>query len=117
MPVSAPPVPAVVKQKVTTMREHAKRLAALMGQLANENRLLILCALLEGPMTVGELSRHVPDITAPALSQHLHKLRDAGLICSEKHAQYIRYSICDQRIRGLMDLLKREYCPNHDQFN
>lgn len=94
------------------MREHAKQVAALMGQLANENRLLILCALLEGPMTVGELSEQVPDITAPALSQHLHKLRDAGLICSEKQAQYIHYSICDQRIRGLMDLLKREYCPD-----
>lgn len=96
------------------MREHAKRVAALMGQLANENRLLILCALLEGSKTVGELSESVPDISAPALSQHLHKLRDAGLICSEKHAQYIRYSISDQRIRDLMDLLRREYCAETD---
>lgn len=97
------------------MREHAKKVAALMGQLANENRLLILCALLEGPRTVGELGELVPDISAPALSQHLHKLRDAGLICSEKQAQYIQYSIHDGRIQGLIDLLKREYCSDQKE--
>lgn len=37
------------------LREQAKAVAALLGQLANENRLLILCALLEGPKTVGQL--------------------------------------------------------------
>lgn len=94
------------------MREHAKKVAALMGQLANENRLLILCALLEGPKTVGELGTLVPDISAPALSQHLHKLRDAELICSEKQAHFIRYSIRDPRLRDLMDLLRRDYCTD-----
>lgn len=97
------------------MRKSAKKVAALMGQMANENRLLILCALLEGPMTVGELAELVPDISGPALSQHLHRLRDAGLICSEKHAQFIRYSICDERIRGLIDLLRREYCTGDEE--
>ncbi len=92
------------------MRKHAKTVAALMGQLANENRLLILCALLEGPMTVGRLAEQIPDISAPALSQHLHKLKDGGLICAEKQAQFISYSISDDRIRDLMDLLKRSYC-------
>lgn len=97
------------------MRKDAKHVAALMGQLANENRLLILCALLEGPMTVGELAQQVPDISCPALSQHLHKLRDAGLIGSEKHAQFIHYYISDQRIRSVIDLLRREYCTEEEQ--
>lgn len=92
------------------MRKDAKRLAALMGLLANENRLLILCALLDGPLTVGELAEQVPDITGPAISQHLHKLREGGLIQAEKQAQYIRYSICDEHLRSLMDVLKQEYC-------
>lgn len=97
------------------MRDSAKKVAALMGQLANENRLLILCALLEGPMTVGELAEQVPDISGPALSQHLHRLRDAGLIGSEKHAQFIRYSISDERIRDVIDLLRREYCTGDEE--
>ncbi len=93
-------------------KESARQVAALMGQLANENRLLILCALLKGPMTVGQLAQEVPDISAPALSQHLHRLRDAGLITSEKHAQFIEYSIYDERLRELMDLLHKNYCPD-----
>lgn len=92
------------------MREHAKQVAALMGLLSNENRLLILCALLNGPMTVTELSEQVRDITGPALSQHLHKLRDAGLIGAEKKAQFVRYYLADERVRKLMDVLKEEYC-------
>ncbi len=99
------------------MRENAKRVSALMGQLANENRLLILCALLEGPKTVGELSKSVPDISAPALSQHLHKLRDAELISAAKQSQYVRYSIADERIRGLINLLRRDFCTKKEQIN
>ena len=92
------------------MREQAQHIATLMGLMANENRLLILCALLERPMTVGELSGQVCRITAPALSQHLHKLRDAGLIQAEKQGQFVRYSLKDERIRALMAVLKQAYC-------
>lgn len=92
------------------MREKAREIAALMAQLANENRLLVLCALLDGPLTVGELAEQVPGISAPALSQHLHRLKDGGLVQAEKQGQYVRYSLRDQRLRGLMAVLKTEYC-------
>lgn len=92
------------------MREKAEQLAQIMTQLANENRLLILCALLEKPMTVGELAQWVPHITGPALSQHLHKLRAAGLIQSHKQGQYVTYSIMDERLYTLMAVLKEQYC-------
>ena len=72
--------------------------------------LLILCALLERPMTVGELSAQVPHITGPALSQHLHRLREGGLVQAEKLGQYVRYAIRDPRLSALMEVLKREYC-------
>ena len=99
---------------VKKMNEKAKQIAALMSLLANEHRLLILCALLQGSMTVGEISEYVPDISAPALSQHLHRLQAAGLISSEKQAQFIRYSIADRRVESIIDLLKREYCDSMD---
>lgn len=95
------------------MYEDAKQVAALMGLLSNAHRLLILCTLLEGPKTVGQISAAVPDISAPALSQHLHKLRDAKLICAEKQGQYIQYSILDKRLKDLIDLLRREYCTDY----
>ena len=90
--------------------EQARVIAELMAQLANENRLLILCALLDGPKTVGGLSARVPNITAPALSQHLHKLKDGGLVQAEKHGQFVIYSIKDSRLRALMEVLKEQYC-------
>lgn len=93
-----------------TLREKAQTIAGLMAQMANENRLLILCALLDGPKTVGQLGESVPNITAPALSQHLHKLKDGGLIQGEKHGQFITYSIKDSRIQALMAVLKEQYC-------
>ncbi len=96
------------------MKASAKKVAELMGQLANENRLLILCALLERPMTVGELGKYVPDISAPALSQHLHKLKDAGLVSSEKEAQFSRYQISDPRLHKLIELLRAEYCSGEE---
>ena len=92
------------------MRERAKAVAQLMGLLANENRLLILCALLERPMTVWELAREVPHITPSALSQHLQKLKSAGLVDGEKQGQYVQYSIQDQRLYAVMAALKEQYC-------
>lgn len=92
------------------MRMHAKQIANLMYQLSNENRLLILCTLLDGPKTVGDIAEKVHGITAPALSQHLHKLRDANLVCTKKYAQFVQYSICDPRIVELIQLLKKQFC-------
>lgn len=92
------------------MREQARKIAELMGQLANENRLLILCALLEKPMTVGELAGAVPGISGPALSQHLQKLRAGQLVQAQKEGQFVRYSIKDERLYALMAFLKKEYC-------
>lgn len=92
------------------LREKAKTIAELMAQMANENRLLILCALLDGPKTVGELGESVPNITGPALSQHLHKLKDGGLVQAEKHGQFVTYSIKDSRLQALMAVLKEQYC-------
>ena len=94
------------------MREKAREIAELMARLANENRLLVLCALLDGPLTVGELAEQVPGISAPALSQHLHRLKDGGLVQAERQGQYVRYSLRDQRLRALMAVLKAEYCKS-----
>lgn len=52
----------------------------------------------------------MPNITAPALSQHLHKLKDGGLVQAEKHGQFVTYSIKDSRLQALMAVLKEQYC-------
>ena len=92
------------------LQKKAQYVAQLLSVLSNENRLRILCELLERPMTVGELAEAVPNISAPALSQHLNKLRSVSFVASEKQGQYLRYSITDERLYGLMAYLKQEFC-------
>ena len=92
------------------MEEKAKQVAELLKLLANENRLLLLCALLEHPMTVGELGEHTPKIGQSALSQHLHALRYAGLVADRRNGQYVVYSVADERVRVLLAVLREQYC-------
>lgn len=92
------------------MEEKAKQVAELLKLLANENRLLLLCALLERPMTVGELGERTPNIGQSALSQHLHALRSAGLVADQRKGQYVVYSVADERVRVLLAVLRAQYC-------
>ena len=92
------------------MKEKAKKIADMLKILANENRLRILCALMEGQMTVGTLSEFVKDITQSALSQHLTLLKAAGIVSSEKKGQNVTYSIADKRVEELIETLRKHYC-------
>lgn len=92
------------------MEERAKQIAELLKVLANENRLLIFCALMKRPMNVGEISEYVPNITLSALSQHLSLLRAHGILNFNKSGQTITYSIADHRVEEIINVLKRHYC-------
>lgn len=94
------------------MEEKAKEIAGLLKLLANEQRLLILCALMKspGPLTVGEIHSFTPHITASALSQHLNQLRVAGILESEKQGMNVIYRIRDQRVTALLGAVKECYC-------
>ncbi|MEA5003214.1 MAG: metalloregulator ArsR/SmtB family transcription factor [Christensenella sp.] len=92
------------------MEEKAKQIAELLKVLANENRLLILCALMEQPMNVGEISKYVPNITMSALSQHLTLLKAHGILDFNKSGQTITYSIADHRVEEIIHVLKKHYC-------
>src|SRR5512138_1024979 len=74
------------------IRPHAERAASLLKALANEQRLLIVCNLLEGPLSVGELNERV-DLSQSALSQHLAVLRESNVVVTTREAQTIRYSL------------------------
>lgn len=93
------------------MEEQAKRIAELLKVLANEHRLLVLCALMKGPLTVGEIHKYTPHITASALSQHLGQLRSTGILASEKQGMNVVYRIQDQRVVALIGAIKAQYCP------
>ena len=90
------------------MEEQAKTIAELLKLLANEHRLLIL--LIKGQLTVGDIHKCVPNITASALSQHLNQLKTAGIFSSEKQGMNVIYQIQDERVIALMGVMKELYC-------
>ena len=92
------------------MEEKARQIAALLKILANENRLLILCTLVQKPMTVGAILKHVNNITQSALSQHLTLMKAAGILSAEKSGQLVTYSIVDSRVEEVLKVLKKYYC-------
>ena len=97
------------------MEERAKKIAELLKLLANEHRLLILCALLKGRLTVGDIHQHTPNITASALSQHLNQMKMAGVRSAEKQGMNVFYWIEDERVIALIEAIKKEYCQEEGE--
>lgn len=81
-----------------------------MKAVANENRLMVLCALAAGELSVGELLERV-DLSQSALSQHLAVLRNGGFVTTRRESQTIFYSLTDSRTRQLIRFLHDMYCP------
>ncbi|MCL2179262.1 MAG: metalloregulator ArsR/SmtB family transcription factor [Proteobacteria bacterium] len=93
------------------MEARAKKIAELLKVLANENRLMIFCGLMERPMTVSEISKCIPKISQSALSQHLSLLKAHGILDSNKNGQNVTYAIADSRVGEIIHVLKKHYCP------
>jgi DNA-binding transcriptional ArsR family regulator len=89
---------------------NARQIARLLRVLANENRLLIFCALMDSPLSVSQIAENVPAITQPALSQHLALLKAHGILDSVKSGQNITYSIADHRVEEIIRVLEKHYC-------
>jgi len=104
-------MPKVIKPaSIKELQRHAAKAAALLKSMGNEQRLSILCSLLEGPLSVGQINQRV-DLSQSALSQHLAILRDAGLVETEKEAQTVYYSVPDGPAHSVLATLKDIYCP------
>jgi DNA-binding transcriptional ArsR family regulator len=96
-------------ESLEEMREHACDAAQLMKALAHESRLLVLCTLSEGEMSVGQLNERV-DLSQSALSQHLSVLRRDGLVTTRRESQTIYYSLADGPACKVIDVLHGIYC-------
>jgi DNA-binding transcriptional ArsR family regulator len=91
------------------MQRHAAEAASLMRSLANPHRLLILCVLSEGELSVSDLNRRIP-LSQSALSQHLAVLRNEKLVRTRRESQTIYYSIVDGAAMDIVRLLHDKYC-------
>ena len=92
----------------TRNRTAVSHAAAMLKALANEHRLLLLCSLVERPMSVSELNLRVP-IAQSALSQHLARLRAAKVVVARRCGAQTRYVLADARARRLVAAVCGEY--------
>jgi DNA-binding transcriptional ArsR family regulator len=91
------------------MERHATAAARLMAALANPHRLMILCALAQGEMTVGEMNRRIP-LSQSALSQHLALLREQGVVICRRQAQSVFYQVAPGPAVDLVAVLHQHFC-------
>jgi ArsR family transcriptional regulator len=97
---------------LATFEANALEVAQVLRTLANERRLMILCKLVEwGEATAGSLAEAV-GLSQSALSQHLAKMREEGIVAFRRDAQTLWYRVADPRTETLLGHLQRLYCSS-----
>lgn len=94
---------------IEQLMSRAGMAADLLRSIANEKRLVILCQLYQGERSVGELEK-VVGLSQSALSQHLAKLRGAGVVATRREAQTIYYSLKDAGAERVIGALYDHFC-------
>lgn len=99
------------------LHRQAAGVADILRALANERRLMILCKLVEwGEATVTTLAEAV-GLSQSALSQHLAKMRQDGILAFRRESQTLWYRIADPRIETLFAALHDLFCRPVAQTN
>lgn len=91
------------------MEAAADQASELLKALSNRHRLLIICQLIDGDRSVGELAEFL-GLRDSTVSQHLALLRKDGLVASRRDAQTIYYSIASEPAREVLQTLYQVFC-------
>lgn len=86
------------------LRDRAGEVSGLLKLLANPNRLLVACELMEGERSVSEIEART-GVRQPNLSRDLARLRAEGLVTTRRESKQVFYALADTRIQALMEAL------------
>src|SRR5450631_520274 len=100
---------ASMKMNIDVMETAADQASELLKALSNRHRLLIVCQLIDGERSVGDLAEFL-GLRDSTVSQHLALLRKDGLVSARRDAQTIHYSIASDPAREVLTALYRVYC-------
>jgi DNA-binding transcriptional ArsR family regulator len=78
--------------------------------LAHEGRLEILCLLVDGGRTVGQIGTSL-GLTQSAVSQQLMRLRAEGLVVANREGRSIRYVLGRPETVIVIRALRQAFCP------
>ena len=96
------------------MHDKADEASRLLRQVANPRRLMILCHLSQGELSVGELRARI-GVAQSALSQHLARLRADGLVATRRQAQIIHYRLASDEVARVVETLFELFCSREAQ--
>lgn len=91
------------------MEGAADQASDLLKALSNRHRLLIICQLIDGERSVGDLAEFL-NLRDSTVSQHLALLRKDGLVSARREAQTIFYSIASEPAREVLKTLYQVFC-------
>ena len=94
-----------------TMQTTAAQACALLKVLSNPDRLLLMCQLSQGELSVGELETQL-GIRQPTLSQQLGVLRENGLVTARRDGKNIFYSVASPEALAVMAVLYEQFCSS-----
>lgn len=98
--------------QIARLEAKAGEAADFLRLLANEKRLLVMCQLMvRGELDVTSLARAV-GLSQSALSQHLARLREEGLVTYRREAQTLHYRLADPRVGRVLATVKDVFCPD-----
>ena len=95
---------------LNTMRAHAEEASRLLKALGNTQRLRMLCLLVDHELSVTQINEHLPELSQSALSQHLARLREEGLVRTRREAQTIWYRLPPGPAQAVIATLYEVYC-------
>ena len=102
----------VTSDHIQQLAQQSAQAAELLRVMANEQRLLILCHLsAAGELSVSALGERM-SLSQSALSQHLARLREDGIVSYRREAQTLYYRLANEKASRLLALLHDIYCPD-----
>jgi DNA-binding transcriptional ArsR family regulator len=107
--VAAEPAVQMTPQSLRRLERNAHKACDLLGAMANTSRLMILCQLAGGEMSVSELQPAI-GLSQSALSQHLAVLRRRHLVRTRRAGQSIYYSLASPEAASVMETLHEQFC-------
>ena len=93
------------KKKIENVGSDLSDLASIIGLIGNDTRIKILYLIQsENRLCVCDLS-DILGMTVPAVSQQLRKLKDRGIISSEREGTVIHYSLKEEYVELFSNVL------------
>lgn len=98
-----------ISDEVLALKGKVDEATDFLKKLANPDRLLVACALVEGERSVGALEDGL-GIRQPGLSQQLAELRAAGLVAGRKQGKQVFYRLADPRVEAFVHIMHDLFC-------